>query len=374
MNKYVRLYLWFYIRFKYGFHLKNPLYPFRIIKNILKAKWYLFTGNQKYVLRGIDFAITYVCNFRCDHCFAEKMRDNFDKRREMMTIDDYKRVCEQAMKLGCICFSLQGGEVFLRKDWEEVIKAFKPKHNHLLLTTNGSLITESRVKRLMELGLDTLYFSVDSGVPDEHDEFRKHKGSFEKIMKAVEHCKKYKIKIVFNVCVTKQSLYSDGLKRILDYSHKNRILVETIFARCLGNFDGRHEVMLNDKDFKNYYKLRENYPFVVRDLDNNYGKWGCPAVKEVMYITAYGDVCPCPYSHISMGNVKQGSLKDIRAKGLKSKWYDHYHEECLTAMDKTFMELYYPTIEEKPIITLEELNEAEEKQHGQLTTASSSQS
>jgi len=352
LNRLTYAYFWLYIRLKYGFHLKNPLYPFRVIRNILNAQRYRFAGNKKFVLRGIDFAVTYQCNFKCDHCYAEKLKD---KNRELMTIEDYKRVCKQAVELGCLCFSLQGGEVFLRKDWEEVIKALKPKYNHLLLTTNGSLITEERVKRLKKLGLDTLYFSVDSGIAGEHDEFRKHRGSFKKIMKAVEYCKKHKMKIVFNTCVTKQNLYSEGLKRLLDFTHENRILVETIFARCLGNFDGRHEVMLDENDVKNYYELRKNYPFVVRDLDNNYGMRGCPTVKEVLYITSYGDVCPCPYSHISLGNIKNESVKTIRGRGLKVKWYDHYHEECLTAMDKDFMNIYYPLIEQKPLISLDEL-------------------
>ena len=358
MNRITFTYFWFYIRLAYGFHLNKVVFLLRLVRNILKAKKYRFSGSKKFVLRGIDFAVTYACNFKCDHCYAEKLKDN---NRELMTIEDYQRVCKEAMELGCLCFSLQGGEVFMRKDWEDVIKAFKPKYNHLLLTTNGSLISENRVKRLKKLGLDTLYFSVDSGLAAEHDEFRKHKGSFEKIMKAVEYCKRHKMKIVFNTCVTKQNLYSKGLKRLLDFTHQNRILVETIFARCLGNFDGRHEVMLDDNDVKHYYKLRRNYPFVVRDLDNNYGKWGCPTVKEVLYITAHGDVCPCPYSHVSLGNVKGESLNKIRDRGLATKWYDHYHEECLTAMDEDFMKLYYPLIEQNPLVRLEDLIKAEKK-------------
>ena len=352
--------LWFIIRLKYGFHLKNPIYPFRVLKNILKAKYYNMVGGNKFVLRGIDFAVTYACNFRCEHCYAEKLKQ---KNTPLMTIDDYERVCGEAMKLGCLCFSLQGGEVFVRKDWEKIIQAFQPKKNHLLLTTNGSMLDEKKVKRLKELNVDTIYFSIDSGIAEEHDLFRNHKGSFEKIMQAIDLCKIYKHKIVINICVGKFNLYSKGFKALLDYSHKNSILVETIFARSLGNFEENDEIMLEEKDRDYYYKLRKDYPYVVRDLDNNYGAWGCPAVKEVLYISAYGDVCPCPYSHVSMGNIKQQSLREIRERGLQSKWYNQFHEECLTAVNKDFMRIYYPLISKEPLITIDDLDNAENSEN-----------
>ena len=343
---------WAGVRLTYGFHWHKPLYPVRVLRNLLKARWYHLTGRKKFVLRGIDFALTYRCNFSCEHCYAERLRD---KDRPLMTVADYRRVCEEAMALGCLCFSLQGGEVFLRRDWEAIVRAFKPEYNHLLITTNGSLITEARVRKLKALGLDTLYFSVDSGIAAEHDRFRNAPSSFRRIMNGVAYCKKHGVKVVFNTCVTRQNLYSEGLRRLLDFSHKHRILVETIFARCLGNYDGRHDMMLNAEDVAYYYRLRRKYPFVVRDLDNNYGAWGCPTVKEVLYITPYGDVCPCPYSHVTMGNVRNTPLAAIRQRGLATPWYDHYHGECLTAMDGPFMARYYPLVEKKPLISLNEL-------------------
>lgn len=352
MNFISKIYFWWYIRLKYGFHRK-PLYLINLLRNYIKAYYYHLTGMKKFILRGVDFAVTYRCNFNCEHCYAVKLLDN---NREEMTIDDYKRVCKQAMEMGCICFSLQGGEVFMRKDWEEVIKAFRPHKNHILITTNGSFITDECVIRLKELGVDTLFFSIDSGIGEEHDRFRRHPGNFDEIMRAVEYCKKHKIKVFLNTCVLKQSLYTEGFRRLLDYSHKKRVLINTIFARSLGNYGGRTEVMLDKEDKKYYYRLRKNYPFAVRDLDHNYGKWGCPAVKEVLYITAYGDVCPCPFTHISLGNIKDENLKDIRDRGLSSKWWNKYFCGCSTASNEEFIDLYYPLVEKKPLITLKELN------------------
>ncbi|MBF0294900.1 MAG: radical SAM protein [Magnetococcales bacterium] len=365
MNRLSKMYHWLYIRLKYGFHLKNPTYPFLIIKNLLRAKWNRLTGKQNFVLRGIDFAVTYNCNFNCEHCYSMKLKDNQQKR---LTPEEYASICKQSMELGCVCFSLQGGEVFVRKDWEEIINAFMPKRNHLLITTNASLLDEARIVRLKELGVDTLYFSLDSGLPAEHDAFRRADGNFAKIMECIGFCNKHSVKVVINTCVTKQNLHSAGLKALLDYSHANHILVETIFARGLGNLDGHMEYMLDEQDVRDYYELRKNYPYVVRNLDNNYQEWGCPGMKEVLYITAYGEVCPCPYTHISMGNVRLEPLRTIRERGLQRQWWNHYHQECLTAQDQTFKEQYYKLIDGRPIITIEEFEKGELDPNNRLST------
>lgn len=338
---------------KYGFHWNKPMYFFKLFRNLIRAKFYKLFGINKFVLRGIDFAITYKCNFNCDHCYANTLEGA--RKGELMTVEEYKKTAAEAMALGATGFSFQGGEPLLRKDWMEVIAAFKPWENHITITTNGSLLTEENVKKMKKAGVDTVYFSIDSGDPEEHDKFRKHPKSFEKIMTAIELVKKHKMKIAINTTVSRENLYSEGFKKILDYSKKNKIMHETIYARPLGSWNNKVELMLSPEDIKYYYELRKNYPFVVRDLDNNYGKWGCPNVKEVLYITCYGDVCPCPYTHVSLGNVKNEPLKEIRERGLNNKWFNHYHHECLTAIDKEFMAIYLPKVSEKKLLELEDL-------------------
>lgn len=345
---------WLYIRLKYGYN-SNFRYLLRVLKNRVFARFYSAFGYKKFVLRGVDFAVTFTCNFNCDHCYAKRLST---KNRREMQIEDFKRVREEAMKMGVTTFSLQGGEVFLHKQsWEEVIKACQPKKNNVVITTNGSLVNEDKIKKMKELGVSTIYFSIDSGIAEEHDKFRKSKGNFSKIMKNIELCKKYGLKVIINTCVGKYNIFSAGLKMLLDFSHKNRILICTLLARPLGNWNGNFEALMSDKEMNYLHELHKRYPFAIQDQSNNYGGRGCQALKEYVYITAYGDVCPCPFTHIVLGNIFVESLKDIRERGLKAKWWDHYHSVCLTARDEEFMNLYYPLIQDKSPITLEEFME-----------------
>jgi len=328
----------------------------KLIRNLIRAKFFnllsLF-GINKFSPKGIDFAVTYACNFSCPYCYAKRLIPKENPRQ--MTLEDYQRVAEEGIKMGFITFSFQGGEPAMEKRMIDILKAFKPKHHHLTITTNGSLLTEEMIKDWAKVGVDTIYFSIDSGIPEEHDKIRNQPGNFEKIMRAMEWIKKYKMKVAINTVVSKENLYTEGFKKILDYSHKNRVMLETIYARSLGQWAGHTEFMLSKEDIAYYYNLRKNYPFVIRDLDNNHGKWGCPAVKEVLYITPYGDVCGCPYNHISLGNIHKESLRKIRQRGLKVKWYDHYHYECLTAIDKDFINAYLPLADKKGLVDINDL-------------------
>jgi MoaA/NifB/PqqE/SkfB family radical SAM enzyme len=275
-----------------------------------------------------------------------------------MKVGDYKKVADQAIKMGYITFSFQGGEPAMDKRLPDIIKCFRPRQHHITITSNGSLLTEEIIKSWADAGVDTIYFSVDSGIPEEHDKLRDFPGSFERIMKAMEWVKKYGMKTAINTVVSTKNLYTEGFKKILDFSHENRIMLETIYARPLGRWSGHEEFMLSQKDIDYYYNIRKNYPFVVRDLDNNYGKWGCPAVKEVLYITPYGDVCGCPYNHISLGNIHDEPLKAIRKRGLSLHWYDHYHYECLTAIDKDFINAYLPLADRDGIVAIKDFENA----------------
>ena len=356
MNPFKRFYYKLLLVYKYGISFNKPVYSFKLFRNILISKVYRLLpifGIKKYLPRGIDFAVTYACNFKCSHCYAERLKNK--RLAKKMPLADYKRVAQEAMSLGIAVFSFQGGEPALLKDLPDILRAFKPKQNHITITTNGSMLTESMLREWARIGVDTIYFSIDSGIAEEHDKFRNHPGSFNKIMQAIGWAQKYGLRVAINTTVSRDNLYTRGFKSILDYSHKHQIMLETIFARPLGNWDGQAEIMLSAEDIAYYYGMRRNYPFVVRDLDNNYGQRGCPAVKEVLYITAYGDVCGCPYNHAVIGNIHELHLGQIIKQGLNNPWYDHYHAECLTALDKDFLEKYLPLLKDKSLIDANDL-------------------
>ncbi|MBF0118045.1 MAG: radical SAM protein [Desulfobacterales bacterium] len=330
-------------RWKYGLH-KKPGYELRIIKNVLLGKTYYMLGYKKYVLRGIEFACTFKCIFRCNHCLCARI-DETNKRKELEP-KDYSRVVKEAMALGATTFGLEGGEPFVKKNWDEIINSWQPHYNHIIISTNGYLFDEEKAKRCAELGVDTINFSLDSGYSELHDTFRRKKGSFDRVINAIKLSKKHGIKPLINTVVHKGNLYTDGWRELLEFTHREGILINTLFAKGMGNFYDK-DALLDEEDLKAYKKIVAPYPNVQRHLNFNYGKqFGCPGMKEMINMTPYGDVMNCANMHIYFGNVLEEPLAVIRERALKKSPFGRYHC-CFLAEDRDFMNVYYPILSEK---------------------------
>ena len=68
-------------------------------------------------------------------------------------------------------------------------------------------------------------------------------------------------------------------------------------------------------------KLTEESPYIRTDFEANFRHIGCGAVKEILYLTPYGDVYACPFIHRSLGDAREESIKEIRDRALENKYY-----------------------------------------------------
>jgi MoaA/NifB/PqqE/SkfB family radical SAM enzyme len=338
--------------YKYGIIFHKPLYMARLFANIFGV----FLKYKK-PLRGIDFAITYACDMKCQHCFANTLKKTGNE--QLMSVEQYNRVAKESMSLGCTYFGFQGGELFLRKEYLDIIKAVYPRRNRIAITTNGSYVNESIIKQLKGVGVDIINFSLDSGIAYEHDKFRGIEGAFQRIMDAIKITKKYRIRITINATVHHDNLRTDGFCKLIEFANRNKILINTLFAAPSGQWQNNNDVLLSEDDIVYYNKLREKYPYVVRDIDSGFYGAGCPAVKEVLYISPYGDVLGCPFIHLSLGNIFRDSLEAIRKRGLKDakfNYYHRYHHCCLIAEDRDFIKKYLDLIKGAKELPLDYLN------------------
>jgi len=270
------------IRFKYGIHWRKKFFLFRVIRNYGLSFLYRFFFKNKHVFRGIEFDLTFKCNMKCHHCLCAELDESHNKKE--LEPDEYERVVKEAMKLGAHTFGLEGGEPFMAKNWEEILQRMKPFTNHIIISSNGLMLDEKLVIKCAESGVDTINLSLDSGIPELHDVFRRKKGSFEKVIKAIELCKKYKIKVMLNTCLHKGNIYTEGLLKLLELAEREKLLVNILFAKGVGAFREK-DSMLSDEDIQSFLRIAEPYNYWhihhMGKLKSNHGGepylyWQCP--------------------------------------------------------------------------------------------------
>src|SRR5271154_6382721 len=106
-------------------------------------------GQRAFNLRvplAVHMDVTYRCNERCVHCYL----DHDDKGE--MTTAEIKDVLDQMADAGVFFLTFSGGEVFLRRDFFELLEYARRLMFNVKIKTNAVMINEKKARRLR--GLD----------------------------------------------------------------------------------------------------------------------------------------------------------------------------------------------------------------------------
>jgi len=286
----------------------------------------------------VQFQYNYTCNFRCQHCSVRGFQGENDARQ--FTIADVKELFRQADEMGLARVTITGGEPLVFKDFDALVAAIGPQKFYINCDSNGWLLDDKKAKHLKDIGVDRIQLSIDSLDANEHDRFRGAKGAHNRAIKAVDIVLAAGLGIFIQTVVTKQRLHSDEFIKFVEYFNKKGIGVFVTYAKPVGAWEGKFEVLV-DKDDMNYMRELEKRYKVFTHLTPAYGlNMGCIAVKGMFSVTQYGDVLPCPYIHISIGNVFREPLKDIIQRGLDIKYFGEHIDTCLIAEDRGFIDKY----------------------------------
>ena len=133
-----------------------------------------------YQLKSCVWEITLGCCFSCRYCGSGggRARDN------ELTTDECLSVADELAALGCERVSLIGGEVFMRRDWEDIIRRLTGHGISVAVITNGWLFREDMIRKLKALDVESVAVSLD-GLRDVHDKYRQA-GSFDRALRAID--------------------------------------------------------------------------------------------------------------------------------------------------------------------------------------------
>ena len=325
--------------------LKKPLLIGRLMRNYFR----LIVLKEK-VVRKVEMGITFDCQCNCPKCSSVFMHDPNKRKLEMHEI---KKAAEEIIALGAAQINFTGGEPLMEKNIFEIIKCFHPRKMLITINTNGLLLSRDMIDKLEEAGVDIIKISLDSPIPEEHDESRVFEGCYRKVIESLEYIKTKKKMIaqLSTVCI-KENLNSDRIWKMVALAKEHDAMLGLTIPAASGRWVENKSILLGEKEKKVLKKLMD-VSHVIRDTDEAYLRSHCPAGSEEFYLTCYGDIIPCPLIQISFGNVRDLDVKTIwnqmsDFKGFKEK----EHPGCLAGQNKIFIEKYLSELKDHKTLPL----------------------
>lgn len=294
-------------------------------------------------LRVLELVYSNACIFNCKHCSTRAPLG--ENSVNLMPIDKVASLAKEADELGIYEWNFHGGELLINKPrLLELIKAVDPNKFYMYLTSNGYLLDRETAFNLAEAGIDRVSVSIDSLDANIHDNFRGQPGALERALNALEYVKEAGMAPFMNITVGHYNAFSEDVENMLKYSKDHGYTTLVNIAIPTGNWRGNLEVVINDKDRAHLIELRQKYGNVLRDLWDPFDKekkdcLGCQTMSK-LYITPSGDVLPCSFMNIKIGNVYDQSLKEIVEFGYSIRYFREHSEKCLAGEDLDFIKKY----------------------------------
>ena len=278
--------------------------------------------------RLVFMELTKRCNLACRHCRAEAQDISYEGE---MSLEQVQYVIDGIAAVSKPILVLTGGEPLYRKDIFDIADYARKQGCMTALATNGTLIDDDMAASIKAVGIRRVSVSIDGHDSETHDSFRGIAGSFDAALHGAELLKQQGVGFQFNTTITKRNV--DQIEDIIAFAKQAGAAALHIFVLVpvgcgvqIADTDmissEKYEEVLNlcyektkaaDLEFKatcapHYYRLiRQRAASEGRKLSFETDGMaamtrGCLAGSGVCFVSHKGDVQPCGYLPIVVGN------------------------------------------------------------------------
>ena len=316
--------------FFYSMSLTNEMFDYFICLKRALIK-------SKYPVQLIQY-VTARCNLRCDHCFYKNTLDAKDPGE----IDVDTLISKTENLAPFLWYSITGGEVFIRKDFEKLVLEIQNKLRPKFFSfpTNGWYTKRTfegvlHVLQRLKRGNLILFFSID-GPEDMHDKIR-GPNSYKKLKETIDYLKllvqvypRLYINVVITVQYQNYGLFPNLIKDIQNEFDPTAISINLLRYHSLhGPKLEPHILEAYESAINEYEKIRNQnkYNFfmnsIIKAKEKNQKKiilnaakfdkftTPCSAGNLSYVIMENGDFKPCEILDKSYGNIKKTKVEDI---------------------------------------------------------------
>ncbi len=290
----------------------------------------------------ISWNTTRKCHLRCRHCY----RDAGEKDARELSTEEGKKLLNEIAHSGFKIIIFSGGEPLLRDDILELTSHAHGLGLRPVFGTTGTNITREMARLLKKAGALRMGISLDSSDEDIHDELRQVPGSWRKAVEGMKNCLAEGLEFQVHTTVVENN-YNE-FERITDFSVELGAMAHHVFflvptGRAL---DMEQEALRRKKYEKLLHRILDKQKNVSLELKPTCAPQfmriaaqkgmltrfsrGCLAGTAYCCITPNGDVNPCPYLPVKVGNVLETPFpqiwqenevfKRLRSEKLGGKW------------------------------------------------------
>lgn len=276
-------------------------------------------------LQYLFWECTHRCNLECIHCGSDCKQNTLIPD---MPVLDFLQVTGQIKtqyNSNKVMIVVTGGEPLMREDIEFCGNELTKQGYPWGIVTNGVLLTQERLKNLLNAGLSSITISLD-GLEPSHNWLRNSK-SFVSVIRAIELILEQN-DLVFDVvtCINQKNLGElNNIKEFLISLGISRWRLFTISP--IGRAEGNPDLILTNnqlKDVMEFIKrariekqIEVNYEcegFVGKyEMEVRDGFYFCRAGINIASILLDGSISACPNidNNFSQGNIYKDNFLDI---------------------------------------------------------------
>jgi len=262
---------------------------------------------------SVQLDLTYRCNERCVHCYLDH-----DDHGEMTTAE-IKHLLKEMAEAGVFILTLSGGEIFLRKDFFELLEyARRTLMFCVKLKTNAMLIREREAARIRDLGVESVQISIYSHRPEVHDAITLVPGSLKRSLDAVRFLKSQGLRVIIaNVLMTQNMQDYPAVRALAAELGVDCTLDPTITPMMDGDRSvlslGVDQTALRQvfRDASLVGDVEEFCAISTNPDEDALENLPCSAGHTSCYVSPYGDVFPCVQLPLPTGNVRKQRFIDI---------------------------------------------------------------
>lgn len=288
------------------------------------------------------------CNLKCKHCYqAAEAREMPDE----LTTEEAKRVIDEFEEAGVVAIAFSGGEPLLRRDFFELARYASGRGFYVSVASNGTLITGEMARKIKRAGVDYVEVSLD-GFEKTHDRFRGIPGVWKRTCRGIRNCVEVGLDTCVATTVTKWNLKE--IPELIEFVENELKAKKIMFFNFIPTRRGRDIVKqdispqereellkflyskLTDKKCKlrvlstapQYSRVAREFakgPAVATHFTNKKairllsGRTktltefigGCGCGRLYAALEPNGDVYPCVFMPIKIGNIREQKLRDI---------------------------------------------------------------